>query len=187
MKWNLVKYVFIFAFVFQLKAKEIFMSTEGNDETGDGIIDKPYLTIMKCQEVAESGDTVYIRGGTYSHFTIANSTKSYNYIFYFTKSFITYKSYESEKVIFDFEFNKDYAAKDGIKQQRVTGFMIENGVQNITFENFDCTRIPTLSSEDVEAAGLGSLTQSECIQSRGKNIRFNRINSLIIMVLAFIL
>ena len=177
MKWNPAKYVFIFALVFQLEAKEIFMSTEGNDETGDGTIDNPYLTIMKCQKVAESGDTVYIRGGTYSHFTIANSTKSYNYIFYFTKSFITYKAYESEKVIFDFEFNKDYAAKDGIKKQRVTGFMIENGVQNITFENFDCTRIPALSSEDVEAAGLGSLTQSECFQSRGKNIRFNRINS----------
>ena len=52
MEGNLIKFVLFFLFIFQLKPKEIFMSTEGNDETGDGTIDKPYLTIMKCQEVA---------------------------------------------------------------------------------------------------------------------------------------
>ena len=40
------------------------MSTEGNDETGDGSIGNPYLSLMKCQTEATNGDIVYIRGGT---------------------------------------------------------------------------------------------------------------------------
>ena len=156
----------------------IFMSPEGNDDTGDGSIENPYLTLMKCQTMAKSGDTVYIRGGTYTNFPISYTTNTYNYIHYFTKSGITYKAYESEKVVFDFEFGKKYLKKDDIIRQRVTGFMIEEGTENITFENFDCTRIPTMSFDEIVAARLSkNLTQSECFQSRGKNIRFNRINA----------
>ena len=156
----------------------IFMSPEGNDDTGDGSIEYPYLSLMKCQTMAESGDTVYIRGGTYTNFSISYTTNTYNYIHYFTKSGITYKAYESEKVVFDFEFGKKYLKKDDIIRQRVTGFMIEEGAENITFENFDCTRIPTMSFDEIVAARLSkNLTQSECFQSRGKNIRFNRINA----------
>lgn len=33
-----------------------------------------------------------------------------------------------------------------------------------------------MNSEELQAAGL-SLSQSECFQSRGKNIRFNRIKA----------
>ena len=158
--------------------KLIFMSTEGNDDSGDGSIENPYLSLMKCQTMAESGDTVYIRGGTYTNFSISYTTNTYNYIHYFTKSGITYKAYESEKVVFDFEFGKKYLKKDDIIRQRVTGFMIEVGAENITFENFDCTRIPTMSFDEIVAARLSkNLTQSECFQSRGKNIRFNRINA----------
>mgnify|MGYP002626898254 FL=1 len=160
------------------ESKLIFMSTEGNDDSGDGSIGTPYLTLMKCQDVASSGDIVYIRGGTYTNFNIAYSDNTYNYIHYFTKSGITYKSYESDKVIFDFEFNKKYAKKDGVLKQRTTGFMIKEGAENITFENFDCTRLPTLSLDEIMAAKLTkNLTQSECFQSRGKNIRFNRVNT----------
>ena len=56
--------------------------------------------------------------------------------------------------------------------------MIKEGVENVTFENFDCTRLPTMSFDEIVAAKLSkNLTQSECFQSRGKNIRFNRINA----------
>ena len=44
------------------------MSTEGSDDTGDGSIENPYLSMMKCQKVAKSGDIIYIRGGTYTNF-----------------------------------------------------------------------------------------------------------------------
>ena len=104
---------------------------------------------MKCQKVAKSGDIIYIRGGTYTNFDIASSTRTYNYIQYFTKSGLTYKAYESEKVIFDFEFAKKYAVKDGILKQRVTGFMIAEGTEDITFERFDCTRLPTMSLDEI--------------------------------------
>jgi hypothetical protein len=45
---------------------------------------------MKCQEKANSGDTVNIRGGTYKGFNIAASDTIYNYIHKFSKSGITY-------------------------------------------------------------------------------------------------
>ena len=56
--------------------------------------------------------------------------------------------------------------------------MIEEGSQNLIFENFDCTRLPTLSWDEIVAAKFSkNLTQSECFQSRGKNITFNRVNA----------
>ena len=146
----LIKSVYFFILVSLFEAKEIYMSTTGNDETGDGSIGKPYLSLMKCQEEAESGDTVNIRGGTYTNFGIAISINIYNIIHYFTKSGITYKAYDSEKVIFDFEFDSKYLLKDDTKKQRVTGFMIKEGTENITFENFDCTRIPSLSLDEID-------------------------------------
>ena len=159
------------------KASNIFMSTNGNDETGDGSISNPYLSLKKCQQEAKEGDIVYIRGGVYKNFEIAEESKIYNYIHKFTKSSITYKSYNSEEVIFDFEFLERYKLKDNKPTQRVVGFYIPEGIQNITFEGFSITRIPVLTFEETEKLGGKLLTQSECIQSRGKNIRFNRIKS----------
>ena len=154
------------------------MSTEGNDETGDGTIGKPYLSLMKCQEEANEGDIVNIRGGTYKDFNIAKTNGAYNYIHYFNKKGITYRAYDSEDVIFDFEFASKYKIKDGSYTQRVTGFMIEDGIENITFENFACTRVPALTIDELIAAKASkNLTQSECFQSRGKNIRFNSIKA----------
>ena len=152
------------------------MSTKGSDEEGDGSISNPILYLMKCQEVANPGDTVFIMGGTYKNFEIASSSNIYNYVHLFNKNSITYKAYNSEEVIFDFEFDPKYKTKDGVISQRVTGFYILEGTENVTFEDFSCTRVPTMNSEELKAAGL-SLSQSECFQSRGKNIRFNRIKA----------
>jgi len=169
--------IFILSFIIlNTKEKDIFMSTEGNDEIGDGSKLNPFLTMMKCQEIADSGDTVYIRGGIYKNFPIAEQAKTYNYIHKFTKNFITYKSFNSEKVIFDFENNPKYTLKDGLKTQRVAAFYIPKGKRNITFEEFSVTGVPSLLLEDIEPYGQ-TLTQSECFQSRGKFIHFNRINT----------
>ena len=43
------KFFILLTILSSLKTKNIFMSTEGNDETGDGSIENPYLTLMKCQ------------------------------------------------------------------------------------------------------------------------------------------
>jgi len=131
---------------------------------------------MKCQEMANSGDIVYIREGTYKNFPIAEYGKGYNYIHKFNKNFITYKSFNSEKVIFDLENNSKYQIKDGLKAQRVAAFYIPKGAKNITFEEFSVTGVPSLLLEDLEPLGQ-TLTQSECFQSRGQFIRFNRVNA----------
>ena len=161
-----MRFLLIFIILFLIlstKAKDIFMSIEGSDETGDGSKLSPFLTLMKCQEIANSGDTVYIRGGIYKNFPIAEQAKTYNYIHKFTKNYITYKSFNSEKVIFDFENDSKYQIKDGLKTQRVAAFYIPKGVRNITFEEFSVTGVPSLLLEDLEPLGQ-TLTQSECFQ-----------------------
>ena len=178
MKSTKIPYLIILMLFSTYLSKDIYMATNGNDETGTGTIENPYLSLMKCQDSASAGDTVYIKGGTYQNLKIAFSDKTYNYIHYFNKSFITYKAYGSEPAIFDFEFNPDFTILDGVKRQRVAGFMIKEETQNITFDNFSCTRVPTLSSDEIIAANIGkTVSQSECFQSRGKYIRFNRMKA----------
>lgn len=173
---NLLIIIFLFNMLLLVKSSDIFMSTTGNDEKGDGTINNPYLTLMKCQEKANSGDIVYIREGTYNNFPIAEEAKTYNYIHKFTKDSITYKAYKKEKVIFDFEFNTKYKLKGGSATQRVAAFYIPKGTKNLIFEDFSVTRVPALTLKELEPLGL-TLTQSECFQSRGNNIRFNRVNA----------
>ena len=170
-----INFIFILLLFQIIKTSDIYMSTTGDDNLGDGSFSNPYLTLMKCQEMANEGDTVYIMEGTYTNFEISSYTSTYNYIFTFNKSNITYKVYNSKKAIFDFEFLDKYKKNNnGIISQRVTGFYIPNGIQNITFEDLICTHLPTMSFDEVSVLGGKNLTQSECFQSRGKNIRFNR-------------
>ena len=70
----------LITFIISIQSAQIFMATNGNDSTGDGSINKPYKTLMKCQEKANAGDIVNIRGGTYKGFSIAASDSTYNYI-----------------------------------------------------------------------------------------------------------
>ena len=77
---------------------------------------------MKCQEKANSGDVVNIRGGKYKGFSIADSDNTYNYIHKFTKSGITYQAYNQEKIVFDFEFKDTYKKSNGKSTKRVTSF-----------------------------------------------------------------
>jgi hypothetical protein len=44
-----------------------YISTIGNDQTGDGTTGKPWKTLYKaCSSVTTAGDTIYVRAGTYS-------------------------------------------------------------------------------------------------------------------------
>ena len=171
------KTICLVACILYINAKDIYMATDGNDSSGDGSISKPYKTIMKCQAVANSGDKVIIRGGTYKNFDISDSDTNYNYIFKFSKSGITYQGYNSETVIFDFEFNSKYKLKNKKATQRVAAFYIPKNVQDITFRDFSVTRVPVLTYDEVAALGGKLLTQSECFQSYGKNIHYNRVNT----------
>jgi hypothetical protein len=50
---------------------DIYVTTTGNDTTGDGSSGNPYATPGKAMGVAASGDTVYVKTGTYA---LTNST-----------------------------------------------------------------------------------------------------------------
>jgi hypothetical protein len=43
-----------------------WVTKDGNDTTGTGTKVNPYLTIQKAQDVASSGDTIYVKTGDYS-------------------------------------------------------------------------------------------------------------------------
>ena len=70
-----------------LNAKELFVAPTGSDEQA-GTIEKPLATLMKAQDLAEPGDTVWIRGGTYKAKPdqIARTQRIWTYIYYFSKS-----------------------------------------------------------------------------------------------------
>ena len=56
--------------------KKIYVSKDGNDDTGDGSEAKPYASIEKGMEVAKDiyNSTVYIKGGTYDYQKYAEFT-----------------------------------------------------------------------------------------------------------------
>lgn len=83
---------------------QIYVSTDGNDRTGDGSFDKPYATIQQAKDFIKSSEKrgkmpieVIIRGGRYQilekgfDFGVEDSGTSDNPV--------TYKSFENEKVI----------------------------------------------------------------------------------------
>lgn len=67
-----------------LLASNIFVATTGSDSSGQGTITSPFATLAKAVNVANPGDTIILRGGTYS----GNVT--------ITDANITIKSYDGE-------------------------------------------------------------------------------------------
>jgi hypothetical protein len=91
----------------------IFVSTTGNGITGNGSISNPYLTITKAATVAQPGDFVLVRGGTYrnSDFATADIWNGTNAVTITANgsagNYITFMPYSNEHVII--EFNGTYA------------------------------------------------------------------------------
>jgi hypothetical protein len=131
----------------------LYVAPNGND-SNPGTIGAPFRSITRAQEVASSGDTVYLRGGTYSGFTIAGSDANYNFVHNITKSGITYSAYPGETPVFN--FSGTTTAK------RVAAFHIASGV-SVTFIGFQVTGVP-----------VGSQKQSECFRIEG-NATFDRM------------
>jgi hypothetical protein len=46
-----------------------YLSPNGNDSTGDGSINNPWLTLRKAYLAVKAGDTIYMRGGDYNYTT----------------------------------------------------------------------------------------------------------------------
>ncbi len=90
MKKNLFLAI-VFLISFNAFAKDIYVAKNG-DDSNPGTMESPYLTISMAASVAEAGDVVYIREGTYEEtLTPANSGTAGNPIIF--------QSYPGEKVI----------------------------------------------------------------------------------------
>ena len=82
-------------------AATYYVATNGSDSNA-GTQAAPFKSITKAQSVASSGDTVSIRGGTYSSFTIAGTDSNYNYVHQLSKGGISYAAYTGETPVFNF-------------------------------------------------------------------------------------
>lgn len=137
-----------------LLATTWYVSPSGSD-SNSGTSSSPFKSITKAQSVAASGDTVYLRGGTYSSFTIASSDSTYHYVHVLNKSGITYANYSGETPVFNFSSIPT--------DLRVAGFYITAGSIKIT-------------GVQVTGTPAGSQKQSECfrIYGSGANCTFTR-------------
>jgi pectate lyase-like protein len=126
-------------------ATTYYVATTGSD-TAAGTLAAPFKSITKAQSVAVSGDTVLVRGGTYSSFTVASSDANYHYVHQLSKSGITYSNYSTEVPIFNFASVPT--------DLRVCGFHITTSGISIT--GFVVTGTP-----------VGSQKQSECFRIDG--------------------
>ena len=134
-------------------AATFYVAPSGND-SNSGTQSSPFRSITKAQSVASSGDTVTLRGGTYSGFTIAGSDSNYNFIHNITKSGITYAAFTGETPVFNFAGTTT--------AKRVAAFHIASGV-TVTFRGFHVTGVP-----------VGTQKQSECFRIEG-NATFDRV------------
>ena len=82
----------------------IFVATTGSDTTGTGTIGNPYATVWRAQQdiVTGDGQTIYIRGGTYTATFLGDgSTWLFQTLTFPTDDYVYISAYESETVIFD--------------------------------------------------------------------------------------
>ena len=146
-------------------AANLYIAPDGSDLTGSGTIDNPYETIIKAQEMASSGDTVYLRGGTYTLDTadITYTYSAWKSVNRITKNGISYVAYADETPVFDFSGVRP----DGY---RVTAFLVE--ADNCVFKGFEVVGVQVTI-----AYGEASNTQSECFRIDGGNgNRFERLS-----------
>ena len=141
-------------------AADLYISPDGSD-SNSGTLSSPLKTIMAAQEAASSGDTVYIRGGTYylddSNITQYQSIRAI--VNNITKDNITYINYGSERPVFDFSNVKpaDY---------RNTAFMIR--ADNCVFKGFDVVGVQVTIDDEH--------TQSEAFMvNKGSGNRFENL------------
>jgi hypothetical protein len=140
-----------------------YVATNGLD-ANPGASNSPFATIMRAQTAASSGDTVYLRGGTYyldnSNFTATNSP--WAIVNNITKSGISYLAGPGELPVFDFSNVKPEVGASN----RVTAFLVT--ANNCVFKGFDVV--------GVQVTIAGTHTQSENFRVAGGN--FNRFEQL---------
>ncbi|MFL9830454.1 right-handed parallel beta-helix repeat-containing protein [Flavobacterium sp. ST-87] len=144
---------------FFLFAKEFYVAPSGND-AHNGTITNPVETIQRAQQLAGSGDTVFIRGGNYSmrEEQIAQSRGIWAYVTKLDKNGISYLAYKNEKPVFDYK-NIKPAGK------RIIAFLV----------NANYIRIKGIEVRGVQVT-IKTHTQSECFEVRGSHNVLEQLN-----------
>jgi len=153
-------FVFLALFTARAYATTYFIAPTGAD-TNLGTSNSPFATIMRAQTAANSGDIVYLRGGTYfldnSNFTTTNNP--WAIVNNITKNGISYVAFPGELPVFDFSNVKPTGF-------RVTAFHVT--ARNCVFKGFDIV--------GVQVTIPAVHTQSECFRiDGGSNNRFEQL------------
>jgi hypothetical protein len=143
---------------------QLYVATDGND-SNPGTIEQPLGSMQKAQELASPGDTVYVRGGTYSvrQDQISRVVSSlFACVTYLDKSgtdghTIKYWAYPGETPVFNFSAVKP-------ANQRVVGIYIVGSYIHI--KGLEMTGVQTT---------ITTHTESYCIYSQGNHNIFEQI------------
>lgn len=136
-------------------AATYYIATTGNDSNA-GTTTAPFATLGKAQSLVEAGDTVFIRGGTYSiaESQIAEYSGIFARVFNLSKSgtenkYISYFGYPGERPVFDLSAVKP-------ANRRVYVFFVSGSY--LHFKNFEVIGTQVT---------ITSHTQSECFHHEG--------------------
>lgn len=119
----------IFSAVSSSFAATYYVATNGVD-SNSGTSNAPFATITRAQSAAASGDTVYLRGGTYlpNNSNITTNIAPWAIVNYITKNGVSYLAYPGERPVFDFSAVQPIG-------NRVTAFLI--AASDCVFKGFD--------------------------------------------------
>jgi parallel beta-helix repeat protein len=149
---NKILIIVFFLSSFYSFAAEFYVAPNGND-VNVGSKDKPVETIKRAQELASSGDTVYIRGGVYSmrEDQIASYQHAYAYVTQLDKNGINYLAFPNETPVFDYKNIKP-------ANYRIVAFYVSGN--NIRIKGLEVTGVQVT---------ITTHTQSECFEIQGSN------------------
>lgn len=155
--------VLIFLSIQQTAAETYYVSPNGSDNN-NGSLHAPFASIQQAQTVVQPGDTVYLRGGTYSiqEAQVAKYNSIWAYVIYLDKSGtadapICYWAYPGEQPILDFSQVKP-------ADKRVHAFQV---VANYL-------HIKGLEVVGVQVT-ITDHTQSECFHNEGSYNRYEQL------------
>jgi hypothetical protein len=113
--------------------REIFVSGEGNDGTGDGSRARPFRTLQKAADGTMPGDTVNVLDGTYENSNpngpVLNVTRSGN-----EGAWITYRALPGHHPKLKFDGWNGIEIHGGASYIRIEGLEVEGHVQEETLE-----------------------------------------------------
>lgn len=127
MRGSVIPFLFLSCFLFEVSfSAQIFVATNGSNTEGNGTIQNPYADLLFAYNLANPGDTVYVRGGVYGTpgqsqgYWLQNRNGT-------ADAPITLQNYNGEKVVLDAKINLG---------NWLSLFLIES-VEYITIDGFE--------------------------------------------------